>query len=109
MSYLRVLLSMIKFCRTYRYSRIGKTSISPVVPTGTPVSDKFCLCIGLVVPTGIPLSDKSCISISPVVTTGIPVSDKSCIYNFCIRISSVLYLICSVVPTGTPVSDNSCI
>ena len=49
---------------------------------GTPVSDKFCLCISPVVPTGTPASDKSRI-----------------------RISSVLYLMCSIVPTGTPVFD----
>ena len=29
--------------------------IRSVVPTGTPVSDKFCLCISPVVPTGTPV------------------------------------------------------
>ena len=29
------------------------------VPTGTPVSYKFCLCISPVVPTGTPVSDKA--------------------------------------------------
>ena len=33
--------------------------ICSVVPTGTPVSNKFCLCKSLVVPTGTPVSDKS--------------------------------------------------
>ena len=28
-------------------------------PTGTPVSDKSCLCISPVVPTGTPVSDKA--------------------------------------------------
>ena len=56
--YLRVLLSLMKLCSTYGYSCIR---LSPVIPTGTPVSDKSCLCISPVVPTGIPVSDKSCI------------------------------------------------
>ena len=32
--------------------------IYSAVPTGTPVSDKFYLCISPVVPTGTPVSDK---------------------------------------------------
>ena len=44
---------MYKSCSTYGYSCI---CISPVVPTGTPVSDKFYLCISPVVPTGTPVS-----------------------------------------------------
>ena len=67
-------MSLYKSCSTYGYSCI---CISPVVPTGTPVSDKFFLCISLVVPTGTPVSDKLCLCISPVVPTGTPVSDKS--------------------------------
>ena len=37
-------------------SYIISLCISPVVPTGTPVYDKFCLCISPVVPTGTPVS-----------------------------------------------------
>ena len=33
--------------------------ICSAVPTGTPVSDKVCLCISSVVPPGTPVSDKS--------------------------------------------------
>ena len=58
--------------------------MSPVVPTGTPVSDKSRIRISSVlylicstVPTGTPVSDKFCLCISPVVPTGTPVSDKS--------------------------------
>ena len=49
--------------------------ICSAVPTGTPVSDKFCLCIITVVPTGTHVSDKSCICISPVVPMGTPASE----------------------------------
>ena len=45
---------------------------------GTPVSDKFCLCISPVVPTGTPVFDNSSICISPIVPTGTPTSNKSC-------------------------------
>ena len=63
MLYLQVLLYLMKLCSTYGYSFIR---LSPVVPTVllypiSPVSDKFCLYISPVVPTGIPVSDKSCI------------------------------------------------
>ena len=45
--------------------------IGSAVPTGTPVSDKVCLCISSVVPPGTPVSDKSSIGRSSVVPTGL--------------------------------------
>ena len=48
MQYLRVLLYLIS---SVLYL------ICSVVPTGTPVSDKFCLCISPVVPAGTPVSE----------------------------------------------------
>ena len=50
MQYLRVLLYLISYVLYL---------ICSAVPTGTPVSDKFCLCISPVVPTGTPVSNKA--------------------------------------------------
>ena len=69
-----------KSCSTYGYSCI---CISPVVPTGTPVSDKFRLCISSVVPTGTSASDKSRLCISSVTPTGVLDKHKSVKYKFC--------------------------